>query len=135
MATFLRKDTLPTPSNQRDTDARRMGDLLDILIALRMDVGHSANGIAASPTLGPKQMREVRVLLDCAMTSAKEILDSIPYSLASVGWPRFPAQSESQIDTYDRIPSTLTDYSLHYSIAPLHLWPQRTLTRTLTIES
>jgi hypothetical protein len=105
MATFLRKDILPTPSNQRDTDARRMGGLLDLLIALRMDVGHSANGIAASPTLGPEQMREVRALLDCAIASAKEILDSIPYSLASDGWPRFPAQSESQTDTYDRIQS------------------------------
>jgi hypothetical protein len=105
MATFLRKSTFPTPSNQRDTDARRMGDLLDMLIALRMDVGHSANGIAASPTLGPEQMREVRVLLDCAIASAKEILDSIPYSFVSDGWPPLPAQSESQTDTYDRIPS------------------------------
>jgi hypothetical protein len=104
MATFP-KGILPTSSNQSDTDARRMGDLLDILIALRMEVGHSANGTAASPTLGPEQMREVRLLLDCAITSAKEILDSIPYSLASDGSPHFPAQSKSQTDTYDRVPS------------------------------
>jgi hypothetical protein len=104
MATFLRKGILSSPSNQRDTDARRMGDLLDVLIALRIDVGHSANGLAASPTLGPQEMREVRLLLDCAIASAKEILDSIPYSLASDGSPRYSAQSESQTDTYDRIP-------------------------------
>ena len=97
MATFP-NSILATPSNQRDTDARRMGDLLDLLIALRMDVGHSANGIAASPSLGPEQMREVRVLLDCAILSAKEILDSIPYSLPSDGGPRSPAQSEGQTD-------------------------------------
>jgi hypothetical protein len=47
-----------------------MGELLDTLIAIRMGVGHSANGIAASPTLGPEQMREIRVLLDCAIASA-----------------------------------------------------------------
>ena len=104
MATF-RKGTLPSPSNQSDTDACRMGDLLDMLIALRMDMGHSANGIAASPTLGPEQMREVRVLLDRAILSAKEILDSIPYSLASDGRPRLPTQSENQTDSYDRISS------------------------------
>ena len=98
MATFP-KSILRATSNRRDTDARRMGDLLDILIALRMDVGHSANGSAASPTLGPEQMREVRVLLDCAILSAKEILDSIPYSLASNGWARLPTQSESQTDS------------------------------------
>jgi hypothetical protein len=92
MATFG-KGVLPTPTNQRDIDARRMGDLLDTLIALRIDVGHGANGIAASPALGPEQMREVRVLLDCAIASAKEILDSIPYSLASKGRLRLPARS------------------------------------------
>jgi hypothetical protein len=82
-----------------------MGELLDTLIAIRMGVGQSANGIAASPTLGPEQMREIRVLLDCAIASAKEILDSIPYSLALDAGPRFPAQSESQTDTYGRIRS------------------------------
>ena len=103
MSAYLRKGISSTRSNQRDTDARRMGDLLDILIAIRMDVGHNANGIAASPTLGPEQMREVRGLLDCAIASAKEIFDSIPYSLASDAGPRFPAPSESQTDIYDRI--------------------------------
>ena len=107
MATFP-KSVLSAASNQRDIDACRMGDLLDMLIALRMDVGHSANGIAASPTLGPEQMREVRVLLDCAIVSAKEILDSIPYSLASDRGARLPTQSESQTDSYDGIPPNLS---------------------------
>jgi hypothetical protein len=105
MAAFP-KGVLPTQSNQSDTDARRMGDLLDTLIALRLEMGHGANGSAASPALGPEKMREVRELLDCAVASAKEILDSIPYTLASVGWSRFPAQSESQTDSYEGIPST-----------------------------
>jgi hypothetical protein len=71
------------PSDKWDSAARRLGDLLDTLIAIRMDVGHSANGIAASPALGPKEMREVRVLLDCAVTSTKEIFNSIRLSPAS----------------------------------------------------
>jgi hypothetical protein len=73
----------PAPSNKWDTAAHRLGDLLDTLIALRMDVGHGANGIAASPPLGPEQMREVRVLLDCAIASTKEIFDSIHLSPTS----------------------------------------------------
>jgi hypothetical protein len=73
----------PAPSNKWDTGACRLGDLLDTLIAIRMDVGHSANGITASPALGPEQMREVRVLLDCAIALAKEIFDSIHLSPTS----------------------------------------------------
>lgn len=61
MATFP-KDVLLAPSNQKTTDARRMGALLDLLIALRKDVGHGAKGVAASPTLGLVQMRQVRAL-------------------------------------------------------------------------
>ena len=57
----------PAPSNERNIAARRLGDLLDTLIAIRMDVGHSANGIATSPMLEPKQMHGVRVLLDVTM--------------------------------------------------------------------
>ena len=73
----------PAPSNKIDTAARRLGDLLDTLIAIRMDVGHSANGIAESPILGPEQMGEVRVMLDCAIASTKEIFRSIHLSAAS----------------------------------------------------
>jgi hypothetical protein len=65
------------PPNERDIDVRRLGDLLDTLIAIRMDVGHNADGIAAAPVLGLQQMREVRALLDHAIASAKEVFDSI----------------------------------------------------------
>jgi hypothetical protein len=66
-----------------------MGELLDTLIAIRMGVGHSANGIAASPTLGPEQMREIRVLLDCAWTpvSAFQITASRGCGSGSLGVP------------------------------------------------
>jgi hypothetical protein len=67
----------PAPSNERDIDARHLGDLLDTLIAIRMDVGHNANGIAASPALGPQQMRELRALLDHAIASTKQVFESI----------------------------------------------------------
>ena len=69
-----------TPS-ERETATRGMGDLLDTLIAIRIDVGHSANGVAASRVLGPEQMREVRVLLDRAIASTKEMFESTYRSL------------------------------------------------------
>ena len=54
---------------ERDTAAYRLGHLLDTLIAIRMDLGQSANGIAASPSLDPAGMQEVRMLLDRAVAS------------------------------------------------------------------
>ena len=60
--------------------ARRLGDILDVLVAIRMDVGHSANGVAASATLLPEQMSEVRLLLAHAIASTKEVFDSILWS-------------------------------------------------------
>jgi hypothetical protein len=66
---------------ERDVATRRLCDLLDTLIAIRIDVGHSANGVAASHTLGPAQMREVRVLLDRAIASTKQMFESTYRSL------------------------------------------------------
>jgi hypothetical protein len=71
----------PALSSKWDTATRRLGDLLDTLIAIRMDVGHGANGVAASPALTPMQMQEVRALLDSAIASAKEMFDSIHNSV------------------------------------------------------
>jgi hypothetical protein len=65
----------PALSTRRDTATRRMGDLLDALIAIRMDVGHGANGVAASPALSPAQLKEIRALLDSSVASAKEIFE------------------------------------------------------------
>jgi hypothetical protein len=67
----------PALSNKWDTATRRLGDLLDTLIAIRMDIGHGANGVAASPALTPAQLQEVRAMLDSAVASAKEMFDSI----------------------------------------------------------
>src|SRR5450432_4270153 len=80
----------PALSNKWDTATRRLGDLLDTLIAIRMDIGHSANGIAASPALGPEQMSEVRVLLNHAIGSTREMFDSIHASAAAGVMPPFP---------------------------------------------
>jgi len=73
----------PALSNKWDTATRRLGDLLDTLIAIRMDVGHGPNGVAASPALSPAQMQQVRALLDYAVASAKEMFDSIHNSAPS----------------------------------------------------
>ena len=67
----------PTSSYERDATTRRLCDLLDTLVAIRIDVGHGANGIAASPALGPAEMREVRVLVDRAIASAKDLLGTV----------------------------------------------------------
>jgi hypothetical protein len=68
-----------------DAATRRVCDLLDTLIAIRIDVGHSANGSAASPSLSAEQMREVRALLDRAIATTKEIFGSIHRSTVSDG--------------------------------------------------
>jgi hypothetical protein len=67
----------PAPSNERDIDALRLGDLLDTLIAIRMDVRHHADGVAAWSGPGPQQMRELRILLDRGIALAKAVFDSI----------------------------------------------------------
>ena len=66
-----------------DAVTRGVCELLDTLIAIRIDVGHSANGSAASPTLTAEQMREVRALLDHAIATTKEVFGSIHRSPAS----------------------------------------------------
>jgi len=70
----------PMLSNSWDAATRRVGDLLDILIAIRIDVGHSANGLDASPVLGPAEMHVVRILLGDAIASAKQIIESAHHS-------------------------------------------------------
>jgi hypothetical protein len=57
-----------------DADILELRALLDTLVALRMDLGHDANGIAASPPLGQSQMREIRLTVDGAIRSIKDII-------------------------------------------------------------
>jgi hypothetical protein len=80
----------PALSNRSDTATRRLGELLDILIAIRIDVGHSANGLDASPALSPEEMRVVRVLFDDAIASAKEMFESAHHSATADVVPPFP---------------------------------------------
>jgi len=68
-----------------DAATRRICNLLDTLIAIRIEVGHSANGSAASPTLSAEQMGEVRALLDHAIATTREIFGSIRRSAGSDG--------------------------------------------------
>ena len=106
MSTLPSTEISVASSNER-AGLHAVGDLLDALVAIRIDVGHSANGIAASPALGLEQMREVRALLDYAIASAKEIFNSIHFSLASDPDPLFvelssPARPGSFTDPYGR---------------------------------
>ena len=71
---------LPGYTGHNDSVARDLWDLLDILVALRMDLGHSANGMAASPALDPIQMQVIRLVLDDSIALTKNIIgaDSPP---------------------------------------------------------
>jgi hypothetical protein len=77
MSSLPQSSISPTSSFEREATTRRLCDLLDILVAIRIDVGDGANGIAASPALGPAEMREVRVLVDRAIASAKYLLGTV----------------------------------------------------------
>ena len=57
-----------------DSVTRELCALLDTLVALRMDLGNDANDIAASPALRPSEMHEIRLILDGAIASAKNII-------------------------------------------------------------
>ena len=64
-------------SSEGISTAHRLYDLLDTLVAMRLDVGDSAKGDAAAATLGPDKIHGIRDLLDCAIASTKEIIDGI----------------------------------------------------------
>jgi len=57
--------------------ALRLYDLLDTLVAMRLDVGASAKGVAAETTLGPEKIAAVRLLLDRAIDSTKDIIGDL----------------------------------------------------------
>jgi hypothetical protein len=64
-------------SRQRDSTARRMYDLLDTLVAIRMDFGTNVEGKAAALTLGAEKMEGIRALLDQAIASTKDIIGAL----------------------------------------------------------
>ena len=63
--------------HQRDSAARRLYDLLDTLVAMRLDFGTNAEGKAAALTLGPEKMEGIRKLLDQAIASTKDIIGEL----------------------------------------------------------
>ena len=83
MSALPNTDISPVLPNSWDTATQRVGDLLDILIAIRIDVGHSANGVDASPALGPAEMHAVRMLLGDAIASAKEVFEAAHHSASA----------------------------------------------------
>jgi len=57
--------------------ATRLYDLLDTLVAMRMDFGNSAEGQAAASSLGPEKVLGIQAMLDRAITSTKAIIGTI----------------------------------------------------------
>ena len=54
-----------------------MYDLLDTLVAMRLDFGTNAEGKAAALALGPEKMEGIRKLLDQAIASTKDIIGEL----------------------------------------------------------
>jgi hypothetical protein len=64
-------------TQSEDTVARRLYDLLDTLVAMRMDFETNVEGRAATRTLGPEKITEIQALLDRAIGSTKDIIGTI----------------------------------------------------------
>ena len=54
-----------------------MYDLLDTLVAMRLDFGANAEARAAALALGPEKMEGIRELLDRAIASTKDIIGEL----------------------------------------------------------
>ena len=64
-------------SNKGASSARRLYELLDTLVAIRMDFGDIAEGEAAALSLGSEKIQGIRALLDEAIKSTKEIIGAL----------------------------------------------------------
>ena len=62
---------------RNDSAARRLYDLLDTLIAMRLDFGTNAEGKAAALTLGPEKIQAIRDMLDQAIASTRVIIGTL----------------------------------------------------------
>ena len=60
-----------------DSAARRLYDLLDMLVMMRLDFGTNAEGKAAAFVLGPEKVQAVRDMLDQAIASTKIIIGTL----------------------------------------------------------
>ena len=63
--------------DQSESTAVRLYDLLDTLVAMRIDFGNNAEGKAAALTLGPEKISGIRALLDIAIASTKDIIGNL----------------------------------------------------------
>jgi hypothetical protein len=54
-----------------------MYDLLDTLVAMRLDFGANAEAQVAALTLGPEKMQGIREMLDQAIASTKVIIGTL----------------------------------------------------------
>ena len=60
-----------------DSAARRLYDLLDMLVRVRLDFATNAEGKAAAFVLGPEKIQAVRDMLDQAIASTKIIIGTL----------------------------------------------------------
>ena len=60
-----------------DSAARRLYDLLDTLVVMRLDFGTNAEGKAAASVLGPEKIQGIRDMLDQAIASTKIIIGTL----------------------------------------------------------
>jgi hypothetical protein len=60
-----------------DSAARRLYDLLDTFLAMRLDFGTNAEGKAAALTLGPEKIQAIRDMLDQAIASTRVIIGTL----------------------------------------------------------
>ena len=61
-------------NNTSASGARALYDLLDTLVALRIKFGTGADEDELMAVLVPAKMREVRTMLDAAISSTKQII-------------------------------------------------------------
>ena len=60
-----------------DSVDRRLYQLLDTLLAMRIDFGHEVAAQAGAEPPDPQRMQDIRTLLDVAIASTKEIIGAV----------------------------------------------------------
>ena len=59
------------------TAAKRLYDLLDALVALRLEYAHQSEADKELSSLGREKILEVRIVLDSAIQGVKEVIGDI----------------------------------------------------------
>ena len=68
---------LPPAVRHDSVSARNLYELLDILVAMRIDIGEGHNGGGAATGLSAERVQGVRELLDRAILSTRGIIDTL----------------------------------------------------------